>query len=222
MAGNITYTINGTDISTLGIRVSASTGVIGIPKFKAPQVTAWPDAHGEVADLRAKRCEPRDITLKCWCVASSPAVLIQRLNSLRNLLDVNTAQTDSVQTARLQIDVPGVSPLLFEVYLTDGITPTKKWHNGKLAATFDLKLREQEPVKRILRFNGAATATLSFKTIQTVSVYWGDGTADYDCVGTTPISHTYQTLGTHYIIVAGDIDALQGFNTNASTIWSKI
>ncbi len=53
-----------------------------------------------------------------------------------------------------------------------------------------------------------------------VNVFWGDGEVDYDVSGS--VSHTYDSTGSYYPVIAGCIDEITGFSSNATTIWDKI
>lgn len=133
-------------------------------------------------------------------------------------------------TARLMISIHPTKPLVYEVYNADGISHDKRWHDDKMIGTFTLTLREPDPVKRVLRHqrSSAATAevTIGLKSEKMVTIYWGDGTADYDLygdyTGAKAIKHTYATDGTYYPIVAGIVDKIKDFTTNAIIVWDMI
>lgn len=217
------YYINGVNFKEWDIRVSSSEGVLDLPKLKTPLSLNWPDYHGEVIDLDAKRLEARTIKLNCWMRAGGKIDFAQKANDFhRNFM------TDG--TARLMISIHPTKPLVYEVYAPDGIAHQKRWHDDKMIGTFTLTLKEPDPVKKVLRHQriSAATSqvTIGFKSDKMVTIYWGDGTADYDIygdfTGEKALKHTYTQDGTYYPIVAGVMEEIKDFTTNAIIVWDTI
>lgn len=99
-----------------------------------------------------------------------------------------------------------------------------------MIGTFSLKLKEADPVKRVVRHqrinSSSAEVSIAFKSDKMVNIYWGDGTVDTDvygdCTGNNAIKHTYQTNGIYYIIVAGVIEDITEFTTNGIIVWNKL
>lgn len=217
------YYINGVNFKDYGIRVSSSEGVLDLPKLKTPLSVDWPDYHGEIVDLDDKRVEARTIKLNCWMRAKGKIDFATKaLNFQRHFM--------ANGTARLMISIHPTKPLVYEVYNADGIAHEKRWHDEKMIGTFSLTLREPDPVKRVLRHHrySAATAevTVGFKSDKMVTIYWGDGTADVDLygdyTGANAVKHTYALDGTYYPIVAGIVDKIKDFTTNAIIVWDMI
>lgn len=217
------YYINGVNFKDLDIRVSSSNGVLDLPKLKTPHSIDWPDYHGEIIDLDDKRVEARTITLNCWMRATGKIDFVQKVNQLyRHFM------TDG--TARLMIAIHPTKPLVYEVYAPDGISHDKRWHDDKMIGTFTLKLKEPDPVKRVLRHmrNAPATAkvTVAFKSDKIVTIHWGDGTTNTDLwgdyTGEKAITHTYTADGTYYPIIAGVVEQITDFSTNAIIVWDMI
>lgn len=217
------YYIDGVNFKDYDIRVSSSEGVLDQPKMKTPLSIDWPDYHGEIVDLDDKRVEARVIKLNCWMRAKGKIDFATKVNAFHRHFMKNG-------TARLMISIHPTKPLVYEVYNADGISHDKRWHDDKMIGTFTLTLREPDPVKRVLRHqrSSAATAevTIGLKSEKMVTIYWGDGTADYDLygdyTGAKAIKHTYATDGTYYPIVAGIVDKIKDFTTNAIIIWDMI
>lgn len=217
------YYINGVNFKEYDIRVSSSEGVLDLPKLKTPLSVDWPDYHGEIVDLDDKRVEARVIKLNCWLRASGKIDFAQKVNNFHRQFMQNG-------TARLMISIHPTKPLVYEVYNADGIAHDKRWHDDKMIGTFSLTLREPDPVKRVLRHqrSSASTAevTVGFQSAKMVTIYWGDGTADYDLygdyTGEKAVKHTYATDGTYYPIVAGIVDQIKEFTTNAIIVWDTI
>lgn len=56
-----------------------------------------------------------------------------------------------------------------------------------MIGTFSLKLKEPDPVKRVVRHqrlnSGSAKVSVAFKSDKMINIYWGDGTVDTDVYG---------------------------------------
>ncbi|MEY8607409.1 LamG-like jellyroll fold domain-containing protein [Muribaculum intestinale] len=217
------YYLSGVNFRDIGIRVESSTGVLDQPKLKTPSSIDWPDYHGKVVDLTNKRYEEREITLNCWLKATGKIDFVERVNRLYDLLRADG-------TARLMISIHPTKPLLYEVYASDGITPSKRWHDDKMIGTFSLKLREPDPVKRVVRHQRinetSRELSIALKTEKVVSVYWGDGTVTEDVygdyTGAKALKHTYAENGVYYVVVAGVIEEITDFSTNGIIVWNRL
>lgn len=217
------YYLSGVNFRDIGIRVESSTGVLDQPKLKTPSSIDWPDYHGKVVDLSNKRYEEREITLNCWLKASGKIDFVERVNRLYDLLRADG-------TARLMISIHPTKPLLYEVYAADGVSHNKRWHDDKMIGTFSLKLREPDPVKRVVRHqrinDASRELTIALKTDKVVNVYWGDGSVTEDVygdfTGTNALKHTYAENGVYYVVVAGVIEEITDFSTNGIIVWNKL
>jgi PKD repeat protein len=219
----ITYKINGTDIKTYGVYVSASDGLLSRPKPKGNVSVNWADYNGTVMDLSKKLYESRDIDLDCFIKADTQADFLLKCNAFLSLFD-------AVGTHRLEVFIDNETtpkPLVFEVYLSDEISISKKWSSANMAGTFKLKLKEPEPIKRVLKYTRTSTTdkTVSITTTSAklLNVYWGDSSHTYDISGTAQtITHDYTVNGTYYIIVTGNIDEITSLTTTGAVVWSKL
>lgn len=217
------YYLNGVNFKDYDIRVSSSEGVLDLPKLKAPLSVDWPGYHGEIVDLDDKRVEARVIKLNCWMRAKGKIDFVTKVNAFQQQFLRNG-------TARLNISIHPTKPLVYEVYNPEGVSCDKRWHDDKMIGKFTLTLREPDPVKRVLRHQRSSQATakvtVGFKSDKMVTIYWDDGTADYDLygdyTGDSAVEHTYATDGTYYPIVAGIIDKITDFTTNAIIVWDMI
>ena len=217
------YFIEGINFTEFGMRVESSSGVLDLPKLKSPASVDWADYHGKVIDLSEKRYQEREITLNCWLKSSGKMDFVERCNNLFSLF-----QKDGTQ--RLMISIHPTKPLVYEVYCEDGVAVSKSWHDDKMIGTFYLKLKEADPVKRVVRHqrinSSSAEVSIAFKSDKMINIYWGDGTVDADvygdCTGNNAIKHTYQTNGIYYIIVAGVIEDITDFTTNGIIVWNKL
>lgn len=127
---------------------------------------------------------------------------------------------------RLTIDIHPTKALVYEVYLPDGTDISKEWNDSKMVGTFSLKLKEPEPVKRVLKHfrvnENSKTVTITLTTEKLVNIYWGDGTTTQDVYGTQTITHDYSENGEYYVIVTGVIEDIAKFSTNAIIVWNKL
>jgi hypothetical protein len=216
----LVYTLDGVDLKEYGVYVSDSKGVVNRPKLKNMASVSWDNYHGQAVDLQNKYYEAREITLTCFIKANSKTDFIMQVSRFEQLFDAKGTQ-------RLVIDVHPTKPLIYEVYCNTEINVSKKWKEELMVGTFDLKLIEPEPVKRILKHirvdKGTKTCTIAMTTEKMVNIYWGDGTVDYDISGTniTPY-HAYETNGEYFPVITGCIDEITDFTTNAIVVWNKL
>jgi hypothetical protein len=125
------------------------------------------------------------------------------------------------------IDVHPIKPLVYEVYCRDEISVAKKWNDELMVGTFDLKLIEPEPVKRVLKYirvgESSKTCSIKLTSVKLVNIFWGDGSADYDVSGENfTITHDYADNGDFFVVVTGCIDEISKFETNAIVVWNKL
>ena len=216
----LTYSIDGKDFKDWDIYVSSSDGLLDRPKLKKPLTMDWAEYHGEIVDLAHKRVEPRVITLKCWMKAAGK---VDFANKINDFLDVFSKEG----TQRLMVDIHPVKPLVYEVYNADGVSIEKRWHDDLMIGTFTLKLREPDPVKKVLRHQKVNEATkevsITLTSAKAVVIYWGDGTYTNDIYGENiNVKHNYADNGIYYVIVAGVIEDITSFTTNAIVVWNKL
>lgn len=214
------YRLDGVDFKDYGVYVSDSEGVVNRPKLKAMRSESWDNYHGESVDLQHKFYEPREITLSCFIKANSKNDFIAKLTEFEQLFD-------RPGTNRLVIDVHPIKPLIYEVYCKDEITVKKKWNDDLMVGTFNLKLIEPEPLKRILKHirvsDATKTCTITLTTHKLVNIYWGDGLVDYDISGENlTVTHNYAQNGDYFPVVTGCIDEISAFTTNAIVVWNKL
>jgi hypothetical protein len=216
----LAYYLDGVNFKDWDIYVSESDGILDRPKLKTPLKMDWDDYHGEIIDLTRKRIEARDITLKCWMKASGKMEFITKLNNFMDMFQSNGTQ-------RLLIDIHPTKPLIYQIYNQDGISISKRWNDSLMVGTFTLKLREPDPVKRIVRHQriseGTKTLTIAVSSSRALTVYWGDGTQTDDVYGqNVTVSHTYTNEGIFYAVISGVIEDITAFSTNGIIVWNKL
>lgn len=216
------YYLDGLNLKEdLGVRVSKSSGVIDGLKMKEPFKVDFADENGEFIDLEDPRFEPREITLDCWLKADGKSDFVNKMAAIEAIFRLGG-------THRLMIVTNPTKPLVYEVYAPAGIAVDKKWRDDIMIGTFSLKLREPEPVKRVLKHivvnEASKTCSITLSSDRYFNIYWGDGSVDYDCGGgeNITISHTYATNGDYYPIITGVIDGITQFTTNAIIVWNEL
>ncbi|MFB5946129.1 hypothetical protein [Albibacterium profundi] len=217
---DVSYILDNIDLNAWDIFVSSSEGIIDGLRMKQPFGVEWSDEHGETIDLSRPRFDVREIVLSCFMKAEGKqAFLVKSQNFL--------AQFRKPGTKRLVINAHPTKPLVYEVYMKDGLSIDKTWNNELMVGTFQLRLREPEPVKRVLMHvrNSTATktVTITFSSNKMLNFYWGDGTKTLDVSGTDKtITHDYADDGEYHIIIAGVIEDITHFTTNAIIVWNNL
>lgn len=219
-AENNAYTIDGVDFKDFGVHVSASNGVLNRPKLKKPESRSWDNYHGNSLDLDGKYYDEREITLSCFIYAKSKMEFIANVAEFERLFDKPGLN-------RLVIDVHPIKPLIYNVYCKDTISIKKEWHENDMIGTFDMKLFEPEPVKKVLRHfvhnEATKTCQITLTTTKLVNIYWGDGKEDFDISGNgRTVTHKYDEQGIFFPVVTGCIDEIESFSTNAIILWDRI
>jgi len=213
---DLNYYINGINFRTYGVYVSESNGVLDNLILKSPLTADWDDYHGEIVDLSRPRYQSRDMVLSCFIEGVGKDEFIDRVQAF-------LGQFRKAGTQRLMITVHTGKPFVYEVYVPTSINLKKQWSKAQMIGTFELTLREPQPVKRVLRWSGAGVASITLTTSKLVQIYWGDGTSAKDIFGTgRTLTHTYTAEGEYYIIIAGVIEDITGFSSTASTIWNSL
>lgn len=214
----LNWYLNGINLKDYGIVVSGSNGIIDGLQMKAPFKVDIPDYHGEIVDLEKPRYEARDITLNCWIKASNMLDFTTKVNVFSQILRRSG-------THRLMIEIDKNKPLVYDVYFSDKTVIDKKWSSSTMVGTFSLKMREPEPVKKVLKHvvNTEATKNLSItiSSSNLLNISWGDSQRSVDITGKSiKLSHTYSKYGVYYIIISGLIEDIESLTTTAETIWN--
>lgn len=219
---DVEYYIDGRNFKEFGVYVTASSGIVGRLERKEGLEVDWDNYHGKVVDKKRPRYKERTITLECMIEASSRSAFVEWVNLFM-------AQFDKDDNVRLKVEYDGpTKPLVYEVYMQDEVDVEKTWstYNDELmVGTFQLRLIECEPVKRVLRHIGGAGSkvTITLTSSKLLNVYWGDGTHTYNVKGTdTTVEHEYEKAGEYDIIISGVIEDIEDFSTNAIVLWEKL
>ena len=214
----ILYWIDDNKFVDFGVYVSDSSGLVGALQTKEFVTVNWAGEHGIIADLERPRFMPREITLECFFEANGFMDFTLRMTEFLNYFK-------SKGTHRLKVEIDHRKPLVYEVYMTENTEIKKKWKAEKFIGTFNLKLIEYLPIKRVLRFsktNLQTTVQINIDCETPFNFYWGDGTVTENIIGQQTISHTYVENKIYQIICAGVLDDLNAFTHNGILLWSNL
>jgi hypothetical protein len=212
---DVEYYINGINFKTYGIYVSASSGVTSKLAVKDPLTVDYDDYNGVVYANTPKRYKERTITLECFIEASGENDFFKKANDFISNFERNGSQ-------RFQITV-GNYILPYEIVCNNAFDIYKKWDPDYMVGDFSLNLIEPEPVKKVLKFVGSGTASITVTSVKMLNIYWGDGTHNFDISGgTVTKTHDYTDSNDHIIIITGNIEDITDFSTNCIVIWNKL
>ena len=136
-AMEVIYTLDGKDFRDYGVRVSSSQGLIGGLKPKKCWEAQWDDENGSFPDMDCLYFEGRDIVLNAFLTAEGTSDFIAKIEAFCALLYAPGEHL-------LRVSVAGKS-LEYRVRLADAINVEKRFREGKMVATFALKLYEPQP-----------------------------------------------------------------------------
>lgn len=202
----VEYSLNGKKFRDFGVYVSASDGLLDKPKPKTRKTYDWAEYHGKVVDTAKPRYDERSIELKCWALGDN-------WQEMKNNIDELFSEFDKEGLARLIVDFG--KELVFDVYLDSEISIDKKFSKGQTHGEFTLKLKEPNPIKKVLKLT-KTTLNLRLKAKSWVDIKFADQTRTLK--GNINISEILGR-GTHYITIAGNIDEITDLTTNAEIIF---
>lgn len=215
----LTWYIDRNNIATTyGCYVEGSTGLMDMPKAKQPLSVDINDCHGELMDMEDIRYQPRDIILSCFLIGTSMDDFNSKMNSLKVVLAADGPH---------QLTITGLTtPVSYIVMVLDGFTVSKQWRaEGMTIGTFQLRMRELCPVKRVIRFTGGSTSLQVPFLDNGGMIFWGDGEStsalDTNIIGT--YSHNYSSSSTYYIVVTGATNPDGSFYDGGGTLlWEQL
>jgi len=135
----IDYTFDGNSFAGYGVYVEKSSGLIGKPKRKSPEMYEYPGENGFIPDLGEVVYEARTITLSCFMLADSAGQLISMYESFTSILYNKTA------LCVLNMKIDGVTKLSFNCYVKEVSDMSKKFRNGMNAGEFTITFIEPKP-----------------------------------------------------------------------------
>jgi len=131
------YTFGTTTLSSLGIRISESIGLLDIPKIKNIMLVDLPMYNGVKMLDSTPKFDGRDILLHGWMKAASADLFNSSVQTLTGLL------TSGI----LSLTVSGfTTPLVYTVICVDGATVDKKWRAETMVGEITIRLKEVNQV----------------------------------------------------------------------------
>lgn len=134
---NVTYYLDDVDLSTYGVYVSSSSGLIGKPEAKDPLSEEWEGQSGTMYDLANLKYDSTTIELTCFMGADGLADFEAKAEAF--LL----AMESGYHTLKVDIDSYVIS--LENVYIPKETKVTKTWVPMQMAGTFTLKFEQYIP-----------------------------------------------------------------------------
>lgn len=211
--GEVIYSINGHYFKDYGVYVSDSQGIMDALVRKPTKSYNWHEYHGESVDLSEPKFEAREISLSCFIDGENYEQMFL------NFQNIIIEQFQKSGTQRLMIEPFGYKPLVYEVYMKEGVKLDKTFKEGKMVGIFNIKLIEPNPIKKVL-YLSSNTLNLSYNSSKETEIFYGDGTKDIVKTNASIVGKS--VTPNRYLIIAGDIDNIENFNTNASVIWEKL
>lgn len=209
----LVWSLNGKKFKDFGIYVSSSDGLFDELKPKKTETKDWPEYNGLMLDQNQSiKYESRSIELKGWVEGSDWMEMLERFWSIFGEFRKTGKQ-------RLLLIPFNNKPLIYDVRCEDDIELEKRFRQGRMIGMFKAKLIEYNPVKKVLRIN-QEELQLSFKTAKWIEVNI-DGSIE-NHKGNVDITKTLDASQYHYISIAGNIDEITDFSTNAEVLWERL
>ncbi|MDR1455677.1 MAG: phage tail family protein [Tannerella sp.] len=135
----IDYVFSGSTFSGYGVYVSRSTGLLGRPRRKDPEIYEYPGESGHIPDLATVVYEPRRITLACFILAASANEIISRYEAFTSFLYGQT------EVCPLAMRIDGSTKLSFNCYVKELSDISKRFRSGRNAGEFTITFIEPKP-----------------------------------------------------------------------------
>lgn len=141
----VIYSINGKYFKAFGVYISESKGLLDKLKPKPRKSYDWAEYHGKVVDLSAPKYEEREITLTGWIEGKN-------WHEMKQNFDALLSEFDKGGLVRLLVEFG--KELVYDVFLADGVELEKSFKESEIIGKFSLKLKELNPVKKVLKLVG--------------------------------------------------------------------
>lgn len=164
----VIYSINGHYFKDYGVYVSDSQGIMDALVRKPTKSYNWHEYHGESVDLNKPKFEAREISLSCFIDGENYE---QMFLSFQNFI-IEEFQKSGTQ--RLMIEPFGYKPLVYEVYMKEGVKLDKTFKDGRMVGIFDIKLIEPNPIKKVL-YTTSDTLNLSYNSSKETEIFFVNG-----------------------------------------------
>lgn len=206
----VKYSLNGKYFQDCKVYISSSEGLLDKLKPKKRKQYDWAEYHGTAIDLSPARYEEREIKLNGWVEGNDWVEMKRNFDTL-------FSEFDKEGTVRLLVEFSG-QVLVYDVYLEDKTELKKQFKGNDMVGTFSLKIKEPNPVKKVLKLRGE-NLQLSFNTPTWVEINI-DGRNRIQ-KGQISINENLSDRITHYITIAGNIENITNLQTNSEIIWEK-
>jgi len=131
------YTFGTTTLSSLGIKISESFGLLDVPKIKNALVVDLPMYNGARMLDSTPKFDGRDILLNGWIKATDADTFNGNIKTLTELLAGGI----------LSLTVSGfTTPLVYTVICTEGVTVRKLWRSTAMYGEITIRLKEVNQV----------------------------------------------------------------------------
>lgn len=131
------YTFGTTTLSSLGIRISESIGLLDVPKIKNVLLVDLPMYNGVRMLDSTPKFDGRDIILHGWMKAADADAFNTNVQALTELL---TAGIQSLTVSGF------TTPLVYTVICIDGVAVNKMWRSATMIGEITIRLKEVNQV----------------------------------------------------------------------------
>ena len=208
----VIYLLDQIPFKNYNVYVSDSSNLFDKASIKENQKKDWSDEHGYDIDLQSRYHNSKTITIDCFIPAKSLKECIEKYNDFYNVLDKKGSRRLSVIAGELRME--------YQVFRQDTAENKLNYDDSNAVGTFELKLIENMPVKRILR-SIQKTTNITLKSKKVLVINWGDGTEQYTSPDNEVYSHRYSNNEIYFPMILGDLDSITTFNTNADVLWNR-
>lgn len=135
---DVSYSINGIDLSTMNVYVSSSSGFLAKPEAKEVLSAEWDGIHGTIRDLSVLKFKGATIQLNCFIHADGYSDFIEKTEAFLAIIQ------SPLITLSMTI---GSSQTLTRsnLYMSNEAQVTMQWNESKMVGTFTLKFGQYIP-----------------------------------------------------------------------------
>lgn len=166
---SVQYELNGKAFKDFGVYVSESEGLVGLLERKNITQYDWAEYHGISPNLTKPKYKEREIQLSCFIRGENWEDLFEKFQEFL------IGEFSKSGTQRLHIKPFGGKTLAYEVFCKDEIKPEKTFKEGEMFATFNIKLIEPNPIKKVL-ITDLDKFKLKYESKDETEIFFGDGT----------------------------------------------
>lgn len=219
------FPMQGTSSFPFKVHVDSTSGLVGKPSLKNADSFDWRYLHGTTPDLRNRRYQSREITMKCWIEADSKQQLVLRYNAFigyftyDDLIFMKVTWSDDMDYGG---SMPSPNPwavkgLYFLVWLKSVKVDKQKVRKGKNYITFTMTFEDPYPMKRVYLYGGSELAGVNYDIVSEteIDIFTSEGGAIYDILNETG---TIVCGNNTTILVCGDVVHAEDSNGGTALI----